>query len=149
MSSSATTAAAGGGGGTGGNGRGYYQTHIPPEISTLLEAGAFRSLCLHLQQRSNEVQNIDLMTLSGFCRNCLAKWLVLEARELSDQLKEGGVDSGGSSALAEYSSNQDKRTAIIQALDALGYDETAEEVYGCTYLEWKKRHAKKATDEQM
>ena len=37
----------------------------------------------------------------------------------------------------------------IQALDALGYDEAAEKVYGCTYPEWKKRHQKKSTDEQM
>lgn len=40
---------------------------------TLAEAAAFRSLLAHLQERS-DVQNIDLMTLAGFCRNCLAKW---------------------------------------------------------------------------
>jgi hypothetical protein len=38
-----------------------------------LQSGAFQSLCQHLRERSDEIQNIDLMTLAGFCRNCLAK----------------------------------------------------------------------------
>jgi uncharacterized protein len=38
-----------------------------------LEAAAFRSLVAHLQERT-DVQNIDLMNLAGFCRNCLARW---------------------------------------------------------------------------
>jgi hypothetical protein len=41
--------------------------------TTELEAAAFRRLLAHLQQR-NDVQNIDLMILAGFCRNCLANW---------------------------------------------------------------------------
>jgi len=40
---------------------------------TELEAAAFRRLVSHLQER-NDVQNIDLMNLAGFCRNCLSKW---------------------------------------------------------------------------
>ena len=40
---------------------------------TALEAAAFRRLLAHLQARS-DVQNIELMTLAGFCRNCLADW---------------------------------------------------------------------------
>ena len=39
-----------------------------------LEAAAFRRLVEHLRQRT-DVQNIDLMTLSGFCRNCLSNWM--------------------------------------------------------------------------
>ena len=46
---------------------------IYQDILTHLQSGAFRRLCQHLRERSNEVQNIDLMALSGFCRNCLAK----------------------------------------------------------------------------
>tara|TARA_B100000686_G_C16470252_1_gene801734 strand:+ start:124 stop:423 length:300 start_codon:yes stop_codon:yes gene_type:complete len=38
-----------------------------------LEAAAFRSLVDHLRERT-DVQNIDLMNLSGFCRNCLSRW---------------------------------------------------------------------------
>ena len=40
---------------------------------TELEAAAFRKLVAHLQERT-DVQNIDLMNLSGFCRNCLSRW---------------------------------------------------------------------------
>ncbi len=47
--------------------------------TTALEAAAFRRLVQHLQQRS-DVQNIDLMILAGFCRNCLSNW-VQEAAE--------------------------------------------------------------------
>src|ERR1700750_1892571 len=41
---------------------------------TELEAAAFRSLVAHLRTRT-DVQNIDLMNLAGFCRNCLSNWL--------------------------------------------------------------------------
>ncbi|NCF29348.1 MAG: DUF1244 domain-containing protein [Gammaproteobacteria bacterium] len=43
------------------------------QTRTELEAAAFRQLVEHLRTRS-DVQNIDLMNLSGFCRNCLSKW---------------------------------------------------------------------------
>lgn len=43
------------------------------------EAAAFRDLVAHLQQRT-DVQNIDLMNLAGFCRNCLSKWYRAEAQ---------------------------------------------------------------------
>lgn len=45
-----------------------------------LEAAAFRRLVAHLQARS-DVQNIDLMNLAGFCRNCLSKWYVAAGQE--------------------------------------------------------------------
>ena len=38
-----------------------------------LQAAAFRALCRHLQQHSAQVSNMDIMTVAGFCRNCLAK----------------------------------------------------------------------------
>lgn len=47
---------------------------------TEIEAAAFRRLVSHLQKET-DVQNIDLMILAGFCRNCLAKWLAAEAQE--------------------------------------------------------------------
>ena len=46
---------------------------LPEFIVNQIQAGAFRSLCQHLQERSDLVQNMELMTISGFCRNCLAK----------------------------------------------------------------------------
>jgi len=45
------------------------------EITEAMQAAAFRTLVAHLQDRT-DVQNIDLMNLSGFCRNCLSKYLV-------------------------------------------------------------------------
>ena len=45
-----------------------------------LEAAAFRRLLAHLQERT-DVQNIDLMELAGFCRNCLSKWYLAAADE--------------------------------------------------------------------
>ena len=45
-----------------------------------LEAAAFRRLRDHLQERT-DVQNLDLMNLSGFCRNCLSRWYMEEANE--------------------------------------------------------------------
>ncbi len=47
---------------------------------TAIEAAVFRRLLEHLDSR-NDVQNIDLMNLAGFCRNCLAKWFVAAAEE--------------------------------------------------------------------
>ena len=43
------------------------------QTRTELEAAAFRRLVAHLRERT-DVQNIDLMNLAGFCRNCLSKW---------------------------------------------------------------------------
>jgi hypothetical protein len=51
----------------------YVEDHLPPAIIKKLESGAFQSLCTHLRERSDQVPNLDLMTVSGFCRNCLAK----------------------------------------------------------------------------
>ena len=51
-----------------------------------LEAAAFRRLLQHLDERK-DAQNIDLMNLAGFCRNCLSKWLVAAADE-----RELGLD---------------------------------------------------------
>ena len=45
-----------------------------------LEAAAFRRLLAHLDSRK-DVQNIELMNTSGFCRNCLSKWMLAEAQD--------------------------------------------------------------------
>jgi hypothetical protein len=51
---------------------------VDKNTQTTLEAAAFRRLVSHLQQNT-DVQNIDLMILADFCRNCLAKWYMAEA----------------------------------------------------------------------
>ena len=50
---------------------------------TQLEAAAFRRLLMHLNEMRPDVQNIDLMILAGFCRNCLSDWY-REAAETAD-----------------------------------------------------------------
>jgi len=57
---------------------------IDPKTNTELEAAAFRRLVSHLRSRT-DVQNIDLMNLAGFCRNCLSNWY-------QDAAKERGID---------------------------------------------------------
>jgi hypothetical protein len=52
-----------------------------------LEAAAFRRLVQHLGQRT-DVQNIDLMNLAGFCRNCLSKWYKAAADEQGVELSQ-------------------------------------------------------------
>ena len=47
---------------------------IDEKITTELEAAVFRRLVAHLRERT-DVQNIDLMNLAGFCRNCLSNWI--------------------------------------------------------------------------
>ena len=54
--------------------------HLDEAMRTELEAAAFRRLVEHLQARP-DVQNIDLMNLSGFCRNCLSNWYQQAANE--------------------------------------------------------------------
>lgn len=84
-------------------------------LTVQMEAYAFRQLVEHLQWRT-DVQNIDLMNLSGFCRNCLSKWYHAGA-------KVYGVP--------------------------MDYDDATLRVYGEPYVDWKKKHNKKATAEQM
>ena len=54
---------------------------------TELEAAAFRGLVKHLQKRT-DVQNIDLMNLAGFCRNCLSKWYLAAAQERGEAMTD-------------------------------------------------------------
>ena len=56
---------------------------IDEKVRTELEAAAFRRLVEHLRART-DVQNIDLMNLAGFCRNCLSNWMkdAAEARHV-------------------------------------------------------------------
>ena len=53
---------------------------IDDKTRTELEAAAFRTLVAHLRERT-DVQNIDLMNLAGFCRNCLSRWYREAAEE--------------------------------------------------------------------
>jgi hypothetical protein len=88
---------------------------LDAKTQTELEAAAFRTLVSHLRERT-DVQNIDLMNLAGFCRNCLSKWYTAAAKE-----KGLGLD----------------------------YEGAREIVYGMPYDEWKAKHQKEASKEQL
>ena len=81
-----------------------------------IEAAAFRRLVAHLMQDRPDVQNIDLMILAGFCRNCLADWY-----------REGAEQRG----------------------ITMTKDEARAAVYGMPFAEWKARHQREATPEQL
>ena len=82
---------------------------------TELEAAVFRRLVAHLRART-DVQNIDLMTVGGFCRNCLGDWY-----------REAAAEKG----------------IVLEKDQARGL------VYGMAPAEWKKKHRKDATPEQL
>lgn len=63
---------------------------IDDKTRTELEAAAFRRLVTHLRQRT-DVQNIDMMNLAGFCRNCLANWYMDAAQEKGIALDKAGA----------------------------------------------------------
>lgn len=58
---------------------------LDPQVQTEIEAAAFRRLLQHLDN-NKDVQNIDLMILADFCRNCLAKWLMAAAEDQDVEL---------------------------------------------------------------
>ena len=53
-----------------------------------IEAAAFRSLKNHLMEKRTDVQNIDLMNLAGFCRNCLSRWYREEAEKKGVEISD-------------------------------------------------------------
>ena len=81
----------------------------------IIESATFRKLLDHL--RSNpDVQNIDMMNLANFCRNCISKWYVAEAEKIGEKLT---------------------------------YEEAREIIYGMSYSDYKIKHQKEATKEQL
>ncbi|WP_028468094.1 DUF1244 domain-containing protein [Neptunomonas japonica] len=85
------------------------------QTRTEIEAAAFRQLVAHLDKRK-DAQNIDLMNLAGFCRNCLSKWYKAAAEERGEEID---------------------------------YEQAREIIYGEPYSDWKTKHQKEATAEQL
>lgn len=85
------------------------------QTTTEIEAAVFRRLLEHLDSRK-DAQNIDLMNLAGFCRNCLSKWYVAAAEERGEEIN---------------------------------YEQARELVYGEPYADWKEKHQKPASAEQL
>ena len=84
--------------------------------ATQLQAAAFRRLLTHLNEARPDVQNIDLMILAGFCRNCLSDWY---------------------------------REAAETAGTPMSKDQAREAIYGMPFAEWKAKHQKNATPQQL
>ena len=59
--------------------------HLNTENKEKIEAAVFRRLLNHLQENT-DLQNIDLMNLAGFCRNCLSKWYVEASKENGEEI---------------------------------------------------------------
>ena len=85
------------------------------ELPDDVAAAAFRRLVRHLRHR-HDAENIELMGLAGFCRNCLADWY-----------REAAADAGA----------------------PMTKDEARAMVYGMPFAEWKARHQRDATPEQV
>jgi hypothetical protein len=60
---------------------------IPEPTRTEIEAAAFRRLVEHFRERT-DVQNLDVMNLAGFCRNCLSKWYRAAAAERGVEMSD-------------------------------------------------------------
>ncbi len=88
------------------------------ELKTKLEAAAFRALQKHLMVERTDVQNIDLMNLAGFCRNCLSRWYQEAAMENGVELsKEEARETFYGMSMEEWKTNirpkQIKKNRII------------------------------------
>jgi hypothetical protein len=90
---------------------------------TEIEAAAFRALRAHLLEARPDVQNIDLMTLAGFCRNCLSRWMqeAAEARGLPMTKEEGrelfyGMPYGEWVSSHQTEAGPDRKAAFETAL---------------------------------
>ncbi|PQO24406.1 DUF1244 domain-containing protein [Rhodobacteraceae bacterium WD3A24] len=87
-----------------------------------LEAAAFRRLREHLMEQRPDVQNIDLMTLAGFCRNCLSRWYqeAADARGIELDKAEAreifyGMPYDSWRARHQTDAGEDKQAAFRQA----------------------------------
>lgn len=86
------------------------------QTRTELEAAAFRRLLAHLGERT-DVQNIDMMTLTGFCRNCLSRWYQEAATERGIEMsKDAGREAVYGMPYADWKAKyQTEATADQQA----------------------------------
>ncbi len=63
------------------------KTHDRTQVEVEIEAAVFRRLVEHFRERT-DVQNLDVMNLAGFCRNCLAKWYRAAAAERGVEIED-------------------------------------------------------------
>ena len=102
------------------------ETALDDASRTELEAAAFRTLVGHLRKRT-DVQNIDLMNLSGFCRNCLSKWYRAAAEERGIDLSYEdareivyGMPYGEWKASYQTEATEEQKAGFVRAQKAEG-----------------------------
>ncbi|MEM6303724.1 MAG: DUF1244 domain-containing protein [Pseudomonadota bacterium] len=79
---------------------------MPTQTEIELQAAAFRRLQKHLMEDRTDVQNIDLMNLAGFCRNCLSRWYAEAAAEKGIEIgKEEARELFYGMTMAEWKAN--------------------------------------------
>ena len=95
------------------------------QTRTEIEAAAFRRLQKHLMQERPDVQNIDLMNLAGFCRNCLARWYQEAANERGLEMdKDAGREAYYGMPYAEWrDKNQTEASPEKQAAFKVAFAE--------------------------
>ncbi|MEM6477908.1 MAG: DUF1244 domain-containing protein [Pseudomonadota bacterium] len=77
-----------------------------------LEAAAFRRLRAHLMEERKDVQNIDMMNLAGFCRNCLSRWYQEAAAERGIEMsKEDGREAFYGMPFSEWKATYQKEAS--------------------------------------
>ncbi len=79
---------------------------IDAQTQIELEAAAFRRLQKHLMEDRTDVQNIDMMNLAGFCRNCLSRWYQEAAGERGIEMtKDEGREAFYGMTMADWKAN--------------------------------------------
>lgn len=79
---------------------------IDPQTEIELQAAAFRRLQKHLMEERTDVQNIDMMNLTGFCRNCLSRWYQEAAAEKGIEMsKDEARETFYGMTMAEWKAN--------------------------------------------
>ena len=80
-----------------------------------LEAAAFRTLREHLMEKRTDVQNIDLMNLTGFCRNCLSRWYQEAANERGIEMgKDEAREIFYGMTMDEWKANYQTEASVAQ-----------------------------------
>jgi hypothetical protein len=83
-----------------------------------LEAAAFRTLRAHLMEKRTDVQNIDMMNLAGFCRNCLSRWYQEAANERGIEMgKDEAREIFYGMTMAEWKANYQTDASAAQQAD--------------------------------
>lgn len=98
---------------------------IDAQTQLELEAAAFRRLQKHLMDDRTDVQNIDMMNLAGFCRNCLSRWYQEAANERGIEMsKDEGREAFYGMTMDDWKANyQTETTAQKDAAFAKAFDE--------------------------